>query len=149
MDRQLDKRIRQRIHRMYGDRFSEEVLKTPDYSLIDEKRYLKEGVEREEFFGSYGGYAEFEALAKMFKLNIVLWDENEVDLMCPDWKWPVFLNDGSIVNMIPADITKLMSEPSTTIHIAWSETTEAHFEAYVDDHEEYPRPRWLLNMMKG
>ena len=97
MDRQLDKRIRQRIHRMYGDRFSEEVLKTPDCSLCDENSDLNEGVESKEFFASHGGYAEFCALAKMS------WEESRNDdLMCPDSEWAVFLRDGSVVEMIPA-----------------------------------------------
>jgi hypothetical protein len=141
MDRQLDKGIRQRMHNsIYNSEgnhhFDDEVLKTPDYGLLDENGELKNGAESEQFFGSYGGHKEFCALAEMFTVNIVLWSEDYEDAR------------DDRCNYSRIDVKTQYHDLDRNLgFLAWSKTLVDHYEAYVDDHE-YSQPQWLLDMQK-
>ena len=149
LDLQRDTALRARMHTLHG--IGRHVLDTPTYD--DNHEWLVG-------FGSYGGPKEYAALAQMLGVDIALWDEDDMDaescalLKASGTEWPD--HDGeeqppvvsrwAAPSMTVVDVLKRMDKPEQRplVHVAWSDTIDAHVEAYVENTlPVYEVPSWL------
>ena len=149
LDLQRDAALRARMHKLHG--IGRRVLDTPTY---DDDHVWLVG------FGSYGGPNELGALAQMLGVDIALWDEDDMEaescalLKASGTEWTdddgeeqaVLVSRWPAPSMTVVDVLKRMDEPEQRplVHVAWSDTIDAHFEAYVEKTlPVYEVPSWL------
>ena len=105
------------------------LLKGPDYA--GER-------DMEDFMATYGGPNEWQRLVQMLDLNVILWDPRRPkDMDDPDKKFIMIFREndkGVIRNIIPRQIKEKIDTSraiTKTVHVAWSNTIDAHFDLYM------------------
>merc|ERR1739847_43611 len=96
------------------------------------------------FFGSYGGWSQLKSLAKEMKIDIAYWDENKrCKLKEKTSRYLFFRAEGGPVHLNASEIKARNGRP--VIHVAYSEETPGHFEAYVSEEsiQAFQPPEWL------
>ena len=105
------------------------IAKEPDY---DGKRAP------DDFFGTYGGTFEWQALCEMFDIAVVLWDPGNTKKMTNANELFPFvrrINDKGILRMQTVqqikDTIDALPFSTNIVHVAWSNTIKSHFDVYL------------------
>jgi len=103
-----------------------EITKEPDYAGERSK---------DDFFGAYGGTEQWQVLAPLYNLLIILWDPRSNGLMNDSSAtfFCVYPN-GRMFKKTADEILKAVLDVggnTTVVHAAWSNTIEAHFDVYA------------------
>ena len=136
-DRNLDKVIRQHLfdnHRGLLGEDAELVLICPS----------------EGYQGTYGGQEHFAALAAAFKVDIVLYEDNEEGRRTPSKEWELFTAGSGVSEFLTAnEIQERMNDQERqrvpVLHVAAARDIPNHFEAYrcKEGHPSYELPSWF------
>ena len=104
-----------------------DIVKAPDY---DGKR------DPDDFFATYGGTNHWQALSDVMNFTVILWDPRNADNMKDhNYKFATIqhINGRGILKYKnPDEIMALCSNTSgCVVHVAWSNTIDAHFDVYL------------------
>ena len=99
-------------------------IKMPDY---------KGQRDPDDFFGKYGGMTEWASLSRMMHFTLILWDPRVAsNMMTPNYMFHTLeYTDGkaTVNEKNAAEIMQICD--SSTIHVAWSNTIDSHFDIYL------------------
>lgn len=102
------------------------VVKAPDYEGRRNKN---------DFFGTYGGPEQWQVLAPMLNMIVILWDPRDTAAMNDSKKLFYYIaTNGRLFWKTPHEIFDLISnvtDYTTIVHAAWSNTIDAHFDVYM------------------
>ena len=103
-----------------------EITKEPDYA--GERP-------QDDFFGAYGGTEQWQVLAPLYNLMIILWDpRSPEDMNDPSATFFCVRPNGRMFKNTPKEILDAvldLDNDTTVVHAAWSNTISAHFDVYL------------------
>ena len=104
----------------------------------------------DDSFGDYGGQEHFAALAAAFKVDIVLYEDNEEGRRTPSKEWELFTAGSGVSEFLTAnEIQERMNDQERqrvpVLHVAAARDIPNHFEAYrcKEGHPSYELPSWF------
>jgi hypothetical protein len=117
-------RIENEMNQSYGLNDKKIRIKMPDY---DGKR------DPDDFLGDYGGMPQWASLSRMMHFTLILWDpRNPMNMKLPNYMFDTLEYTNGKATMSEKNAAEIMQicEPST-IHVAWSNTIDSHFDVYL------------------